>query len=176
LANVLHKQEIAEVLFRRVRASDRRDIELALTCYHDGATEEHEGFSGTAVEFLSEHSMSAPTSTGQVTCLWHSLTNVLIDLQGEDANVESYYFGVVVRNSDQGSMHCQIGGRYVDKFAYRNSRWAITHRTVVCDWSKVAPAAPSYWELTGQDETKIIKGVFGSGDPLYAAFDLARGY
>ena len=46
VAALIAKQEITEVLYRRARAGDRRDVELALSCYHEGATEEHEGFTG----------------------------------------------------------------------------------------------------------------------------------
>ncbi len=175
LAELIAKQEITEVLYRRVRASDRRDIELALTCYHEGATEEHEGYAGTAAGFLATQSMSAPGTTQRVTCLWHSLTNILIELDRENAQVESTYQGVVVRESDDGPMHCEIGGRYLDRFAYRDSRWAITNRTVVYDWSTVAPLGQSYLELVGHDETTIIKGSFGADDPLYSVLDISRG-
>lgn len=175
LAELIAKQEITDVLYRRVRASDRRDIDLALTCYHEGATEEHEGYSGTAAGFLTTQSMSAPGTTQRVTCLWHTLTNILIDLDRESAQVESTYLGVVVRDSEHGPMHCEIGGRYLDRFAYRDSHWAITSRTVVYDWSTVAPAGQSYLELVGHDESKIIKGRFGPDDPLYSVLDIARG-
>jgi len=37
----------------------------------------------------------------------------------------------------------RIGGRYLDKFAYRDGRWAIAARRVVFDWSRVDPAAPA---------------------------------
>ena len=42
VSTLLAKQEITEVLYRRARAGDRRDVDLALRCYHPGATEEHE--------------------------------------------------------------------------------------------------------------------------------------
>ncbi len=175
LRNLTDKQAIAEVLYRRVRASDRRDVGLALSCYHEGATEEHEGFSGSAADFITEQSLSSPTSNARVTTLWHALSNISIELTGEGATVESYYLGVVVREEDEVTMLCQIGGRYLDRFAWRDARWAIAHRTVVYDWSKVAPVGPSYWDLIGRDEATIIRGAFGPGDPLYTVFDVARG-
>jgi hypothetical protein len=175
LRNLTDKHAIAEVLYRRVRASDRRDVDLALSCYHEGATEEHEGFSGSAASFVTEQSLSSATSNARVTTLWHALSNIAIELAGEDAAVESYYLGVVARKEGEETMLCQIGGRYLDRFAWRDARWAIVHRTVVYDWSKVAPVGPSYWDLIGRDEATIIRGVFGPGDPLYTVFDVARG-
>jgi hypothetical protein len=175
LAELLDKQAITEVLYRRVRASDRGDAELALSCYHEGALEEHEGFSGTAAGFIKDHALSAPGSTAKVTCLWHALTNVSIELVGIEAQVESYYFAIVIRSDADHTTHCQIGGRYLDAFAYRDSRWAITHRTVVYDWSALSPEGPSYWDLIGRDPTTIITGQFGAGDPLYDVLGIARG-
>jgi hypothetical protein len=175
LRNLIDKQAIAEVLHRRVRASDRRDVDLALSCYHEGASEEHEGFSGSAAGFITDQSFSSLTSSARVTTLWHSLSNISIELAGEDAVVESYYLGVVVREEGAETMLCQIGGRYLDQFAWRDARWAIAHRTVVYDWSKVAPVGPSYWDMIGRDEATIIRGAFGPSDPLYTVFDVARG-
>lgn len=175
LRNLADKQAIAEVLYRRVRASDRRDVNLALSCYHEGATEEHEGFVGSAASFVTDQSLSSPSSNARVTTLWHSLSNISIELAGEDAVVESYYLGVVVREEGEETMLCQIGGRYLDRFARRDARWAIAHRTVVYDWSKVAPVGPSYWDLIGRDEAAIIRGAFGPSDPLHTVFGVARG-
>ena len=65
VAELLAKQEITEVLYRRARAGDRRDVELALSCYHPGATEDHEGFAGTAADFIKNVSMISPRSHGR---------------------------------------------------------------------------------------------------------------
>ena len=67
MAALIAKQQITEVLYRRARAGDRRDVELALSCYHDGATEEHEGFTGSAADFTRNVSMISPGSKAPVT-------------------------------------------------------------------------------------------------------------
>lgn len=175
LRDLIDKQEITEVLHRRARASDRRDVELALSCYHEGATEEHEGFSGTAAGFVQEQSLSSPSSTARVTTLWHSISNISIELRGEEALSESYYLGIVVRHAGDESRTCQIGGRYLDRFAWIESRWGIEHRIVVYDWSKVEPTGHSYWELVGLDQSTIVSGAFGPSDPLYTVFGIPRG-
>jgi hypothetical protein len=175
LADLLAKQEITEVLYRRARAGDRRDVDLALSCYHPGATENHEGFDGTAAEFIGDVSMISPSSTAPVTTLWHFISNVLIDLQSDEAVVESYHIAVVVRRDDGADTHSRIGGRYLDRFAHRDGVWAITHRDVVFDWSRVEEASATYWGLMGMDETKLLRGTFGADDPLYSELGVARG-
>lgn len=167
IAELHAKQQITEVLYRRARAGDRRDVDLAMSCYHEGATENHEGFDGTAAEFIRDRSMISPNSKAPVTFLWHFLSNVLIDLRGDEADVESYHIALVGRKTDaEGATHSTIGGRYLDRFAFREGRWAIVERSVVFDWSRVDPETTTYWGLVGLDESTLLRGHFGPGDPL----------
>jgi hypothetical protein len=178
LQQLLDRQEITDLLYRRARAGDRRDLELALSCYHDGATEEHEGFTGSVETFLRERSLTSPHSTAPVTCLWHFISNILIDLRGDEAAVESYHIAVVEAEPPDGeATRSIIGGRYLDEFAKRDGRWAITHRSVVFDWSRVEPitAGTAYWDLMGHDTSKILFGDFGPNDPLYELLGVNRG-
>ncbi len=169
------KQKITEVLYRRARAGDRRDVALALSCYHEGATEEHEGFSGQAADFIRNVSMISPNSPAPVIGLWHLISNVLIELDGDTADVESYHIALVSRDEGDGETQSFIGGRYLDKFAHRGGRWAITHRDVVLDWSLVGEATATYWDLVGLDGAKLLRGVFGEADPLYSHLGVERG-
>lgn len=176
IRQLIDRQAITDVLYRRARAGDRRDLELALSCYHEGATETHENFDGTAADFLREHSLVSPGSTAPVSQLWHFISNILIDLDGDAAKVESYHIAVVdMRPADSDPSRSFIGGRYLDTFARRDGRWAITHRAVVFDWSRVEPIGEAYWDLMGHDQSKLLFGTFGADDPLYSTLAVARG-
>lgn len=175
LAGLLAKQEITDILHRRARAGDRKDVELALSCYHPDATEDHEGFDGTAAEFISQISMIAPTNTAPIDSLWHFISNILIDLNGDTADVESYHLAVVIRHDHDEATESFIGGRYLDRFTLREGRWAIAHRKVVFDWSRVGPPTTSYWDVMGLDESKLLRGAFGPSDPLYSELGVHRG-
>lgn len=175
VARLLAKQEITDVLHRRARAGDRKDVELAMSCYHPDATEDHEGFQGTAAEFISQISMIAATNTAPVDSLWHFISNILIDLDGDDADVESYHLAVVIRHDNDEPTESYIGGRYLDRFSFRDGRWAIANRKVVFDWSRVSPPTTTYWQLMGLDESKLLRGSFGPDDPLYRELGVARG-
>lgn len=175
VADLFARQRICEVLYRRARGSDRRDLELALSCYHDGATENHEGFDGSAADFIKDVSMLSPTSRAPVSCLWHLLSNILIDVAGDEARVESYHIAVVVRDDPAGRTHVHIGGRYLDRFEFRHGRWAIAHRDVVFDWSRSDPAGTPYWDLVGLDRSRLLHGSFGAEDPLYSHLGVHRG-
>lgn len=175
VAELVARQQITELLYRRARAGDRRDVGLALSCYHPGATENHEGFTGPAAEFISEVSMISPKSTAPVLGLWHFVSNILIDLNGDSAGVESYHIAVVIREADGVRTQSRIGGRYLDTMAYRDGRWGIVHRDVVFDWSRVDDATLPYWEVVGLDESQLLRGKFGADDPLYSHLKAARG-
>lgn len=174
VAELYAKQQITEVLTRRARAGDRKDVDLALSCYHEGAVEMHEGFAGSAAEFIRDRSMISPNSTAPVTFLWHFISNVLVDLHGDpydSADVESYHIALVGRDAGDGETHSTIGGRYLDRFALREGRWGITERSVVFDWSRVDPATTTYWDLVGLDPATLMRGRFGTDDPVYGFLD-----
>jgi hypothetical protein len=175
VAGLLAKQEITELLYLRARAADRRDVDLALSCYHPGATEEHEGFHGTAAEFIRRVSMISPDSSAPVRSLWHFISNVLIDLSGDQAEVESYHIALVERRERDTDIQSWIGGRYLDTMTRAEGRWAISHRTVVFDWSRSDPVSTPYWDLVGLDESTLLRGRFGADDPLYTHSTVTRG-
>ncbi len=171
LQELSDKQQITEVLYLRARAGDRRDHALALSCYHEGATETHEGFSTTAEDFLLNKSLYAPDQDAPTDTMMHLITNVLIDLHGDDAFVESYHLYLATGpadtgRTDTGQTDTMVGGRYLDTFARRDGRWAITHREVIFDWSRSEPAARRFWD-SNPNQATISFGRMGPDDPLY---------
>lgn len=133
-AELAAKQAITEVIHRYCRAMDRMDAELALSCWHPGGTDDHSPlFAGTAVDFIewvwSVHAQMELTR--------HVVSNVLIELDGDSAGVESYWT-VTLRLWKHGVLYDVIGGgRYVDNFECIDGRWAIRHRQSLHDWDRV---------------------------------------
>jgi hypothetical protein len=161
---LLDKQAIAEVLYRRARAGDRADAELAHACYHPGATERHGTFDGLATEFIDVVSWTRPRPGSPIVGMQHVITNVLADFTGPDeAFVESYH---VAYCQMTGGLDATIGGRYLDRFARRDGRWAIVHRDVIFDWSRVEPETEKFWAK--HPAADFLYGQRGEKDPLYA--------
>jgi hypothetical protein len=161
---LLDKQAIAEVLYRRARAGDRSDGDLALTCYHPGATERHGTFDGLAEEFVNVVSWTRPKPGSPIVGMQHVITNILVDFEADDeAFVESYH---VAYCQMAGGIDATIGGRYLDKFARRDGRWAITHRDVIFDWSRMEPETEKFWAK--HPAADFLYGKRGDADPLYA--------
>ena len=128
------KQAITEVIHRYCRAMDRMDRELALSCWHDGGTDDHAPlFSGTAKEFVAwlwpVHAAMEVTR--------HVVSNILIRLDGNKAGVESYW-SVTLRMKKGDDLYDVFGGgRYVDDFECIDRMWAIRHRQSLHDWDVV---------------------------------------
>jgi len=139
---LLDKQAISEVLYRRARAGDRSDADLAHTCYHPGATERHGQFDGLASEFIDVVSFTRPRVGSPINGMMHFITNIICDLDGSDsAFVESYH--VAWCQMTDGT-DATIGGRYLDRFVRHDGRWAIAHRDVVFDWSRMDPETSKF--------------------------------
>lgn len=163
IARLLAKQEIAEVLYRRARAGDRSDAELAHTCYHDGATERHGLFDGTAAEFIDVVSFTRPKPGSPIKGMMHVITNVLCDFADDShAFVESYHVAWCQMTDGTDAV---VGGRYLDKFEERGGKWAIVHRDVIFDWSRVEPETEKFWDK--HPAMPFLFGKRGADDPLY---------
>ena len=161
---LLDKQAIAEVLYRRARAGDRADAELAHTCYHPGATERHGEFDGEAADFIDRVSFTRPREGNPMKGMLHVVTNVLVDFKGPDeAFVEAYHVAwcQMVDGTD-----AVIGGRYLDTFARRDGKWAIAHRDVIFDFSRMDPETAKFWDK--HPAKPFLYGKRGPDDPLYA--------
>jgi hypothetical protein len=142
LADVAAHLEIQQVLYRYCRAVDRGDAALLESVYHPGAIDNHGAFHGTGAEFAA---MLVPLMDASPRVGQHHITNILIDLTGDEADVEGYF--MALHPAPDGS-HIPVNGRYLDRFERRDGRWAITERTVVVDWS--GPAIPwSPWPSNG---------------------------
>jgi hypothetical protein len=75
--------------------------------------------------------------------------------------VESYH---VVWRFTEGT-HAAIGGRYLDRFEKVAGQWAIRHRDVVFDWSRLDLETENFWEK--HPAAPDLFGQRGPSDPLY---------
>ena len=157
LSAAADKEEIRDALFRYCRGIDRGDADLMRSAYHEDAIEHHgtfyEGPARDYCGFVVDH-------LTEVVVARHELTNIIIDLDGDSAKVESYFLSyqrMTGREEDDF-----IGGRYLDRFTRKGGKWLISERTVVFDWTwlvkpdQESPYAPSF-----------PRGTHDGSDPLY---------
>jgi len=132
IRELLVKQEIRDVLCRYCRGLDRNDKEMAYSVWHADATANYyDIYQGTgrgfidwvwvAHEALERHS--------------HQITNVLAQVDGDKAVSEAYVtVAAWTKPSDDGKQIEIIGrGRYLDRWSFRDNKWAIDHREYVSD-------------------------------------------
>lgn len=153
--------EIQQVLYRYSRGVDRGDAELIKSVYHPEAIDEHGLFNGAGMEFadLIVKEMGRCTANGA-----HHITNILIDLDGDTAKVESYFFALNPETEPEGTVS-PVSGRYLDRFEQRNGEWKIAHRKVILDWSHSALPV-SQWPL----HKKFPNGKKNEKDASYEFF------
>ena len=142
LGDLLDRAAIREVLVRYCRAADRCDEELLRSCYHQDALDRHGRFCGPAGDFASW--VIEVQRTSSVTTQ-HAVSNVVIELDGPVAWVESAFTATHVRPPGDGFGEPFLDtfwGRYVDRFEKRDGVWAIASREVVHDWSERRACGP----------------------------------
>ncbi len=125
--DIVAELSIRQALYRYCRGVDRGDAAMIASAYHPDADENHGAFQGNGAEFAA-HLVplmdSAPGVSG------HHVTNILIDREGDVAQVESYF--IAFHALDDGT-RAFVTGRYLDRFTLRNGDWRIARREVVID-------------------------------------------
>jgi SnoaL-like protein len=142
---LLDKQSIYEVLVRYCRGVDRCDEDLIRSAFHENSYDDHGYWRGPGHElapFLADRLRKANSATT------HSITNVLIELDGDLARSESQVHATLIRKGSDPVEVDVVGARYLDRLSRRDGRWRIEHRIVVLDWLNTevwrdsAPAVP----------------------------------
>lgn len=133
LALLEDREEIRQRMYSYARGTDRLDRALVEDAYHPDAHDDHGTFSGdraTAVDVIVGNPSGAPVSM-------HHLGNMLIELDGDTAHVETYFFACQANEVDGRPVTRIRAGRYLDRFERRDGGWRIAHRVVVDDWSRL---------------------------------------
>ena len=147
------REAIKDVLMRYCRASDRVDESMLRDCYWPDAQDEHMEFSGSVDEFVD---YCVPILTAMRYNM-HTIGNILIEIDGDKADVETYFRGYHSVPDEDGNRHDVFaGGRYLDNFEKRNDEWRILRRFVTVDWFREYPDTGD-WEGAGP---------FGMGDKV----------
>jgi hypothetical protein len=130
--SLLDKHAITEVLYRYCRVVDRCDVEQVDSIYWDVAVDDHGYWRGAGADFgafVCNRLMQANEHTT------HTVTNVLIEVDGDSAWSESQVLVHLIRRGSEPRTTDVMAGRYLDKFSRRGGEWRIDERTVVLDWT-----------------------------------------
>ncbi len=162
------REEIRDVLYRYCRAVDRGDIELLKSCYHPDGRDDHGFFSGRGWDFADY----VIPILAQLELSIHSLSNPLIELEGERAWVETHW-SVIHRLKRSGKLtDIWDQGRYLDEFERRNGAWKILKRVVVMDAERWSDTVSFLDMIPDDDPHKVHTGRRGDGDPVHRRHEL----
>lgn len=140
VAGLLAKQEISEVLYRVARGTDRGDLELFASGFHEDGEDYHGLANGPVAKIVANLGRSTLLLTQ------HLIGNILIELEGESAKVESLFTSFHQSRDADGQLWDEtLRGRYLDRFERREGAWKIARRVVVWDWSRMEPASEKTW-------------------------------
>jgi hypothetical protein len=129
LQALLDREAIRDCLYRYCRGIDRCDEAALRSAYWEDATDCHGAWNGSAGGFIDQALAKLRQGGRRV----HQITNVLIELHGDAAAVESSFFALQTMAA-QPAQQTFLCGRYVDRFERRAGQWRVAARTVVYDW------------------------------------------
>ena len=161
LETLCAKDAIRDCLYRINRGMDRVERGLMLSGFHSDAQICWAAPDYVALNEFIEIAMRVQAGTSRVQ---HLIGNILIDLDGDRANVESYEIGRHLTPMPDGEKDLIIAARYIDRFSNRDGVWRIERRLKLVDWIRV---------MVGEDEKyeKVPhKGVRTRDDPSYVLF------
>lgn len=168
LEQLLDREAIRDCLLRYARGLDRMDRELLENTYWPDAVDDHDNFRGLAMDFVDV--ALDRVSRMDATSLF--IGNILIELDGDAAEVETYFdcYHRMVRE-DGSRYDLNTSGRYIDRFEKRDGEWRVAHRLVKHDWFREYPSSADW-------ETGVAGHVYAPSrkpdDPVYRRAELRQ--
>jgi len=158
LSELLDRQAITDVIYGYCLAVDRLDFKAMTELYHPDGFDDHGHFGeGPVKNFFSF--VEKNVAGGSIGRVHHAVTNIVLKLDGDYAESQSWFFGFhVIEEEGKEPWDYVIIGRFLDKFEKRNGQWKIFHRRVVPD-------------MTYRTERSTMR----LDDPLAAGFHLGQG-
>lgn len=164
------REMIRDCLYRYCRGIDRGDEETLRTTYWPDAVDNHGPYQGSASGFIEWAVASFPTAERNI----HQIHNILIELRGAEAFVESYFTALSCQPGKAGTLvRWHLAGRYLDQFEKRGVEWRVADRLVVFDWAERLPLPEGSEGERFGPRTPI--GSPYPNDPVYAMLNRANG-
>ena len=154
------KQEIHDLLMKYCRGVDRGDRNLIAEVFHPDGVDDHGDFvvNASDVPDLFVAMVKRSPKGGM-----HFIGNILIELDGDTAYAESYFWAVKDVDRGDGSVIRIRAGRYVDRLERRGGKWQVHERVLVDEFNRI----DSVSESIGPRE-RYQWGRRDRDDPVYA--------
>lgn len=141
LQTMLAKEEIREKINNYSRSMDRIDRELGYSLFSEDSYMDYgDWYTGSGPGFID---VVCDFHTAYATAHQHHMTNITIEVNGDEAASETYVDMVMRLPGEDGTVVAQnVHGRYFDKWVLENGEWLMKFRTFVRDLGEEAPIAP----------------------------------
>jgi hypothetical protein len=132
--DAVDRAALTELVHRYAVAVDRRDNRLYRSCFLPDATFDLEGVVKHGEDFLDPTKRLKPeeirgiAGIDRVERSTHAMTDVLIELDGDNATIESVVIAYLIGPRDGDPAMVVRGVRYSDNAVRRGSEWKIAHR------------------------------------------------
>lgn len=155
------KEAIRECVHRIDRGIDRIDPDILRTAFHSDAQVQWLSPEPVPVNEWLQNAGKIREMTRQAQ---HLIGNILIELNGETANVESYELARHLTRMGDEWKDLIYSARYLDKFSRRDGAWKIDFRIKIMDWMRILEGSDAAYD------NAPIKGSRDKGDLSYKMF------
>ena len=163
LREILDKQAIAELLYAYGEAIDRRDQKLLQSVFTEDCQLHYGAYDHPAKVLVESWGADKPPS---FLMTHHLYGNIVVRFHGADRARSITYFFAQHQAAHGGQiMDEMVRGRYLDRLIKQDNQWRFTERTIVFDWSRVAPADSTHWWDAPGNPAKV--GAHGQADPAH---------
>jgi hypothetical protein len=165
-----NREAIRDCLYRYCHGIDRCDETALRSVYWEDAIDCHGAWNGSATGFIEQALLKLKAGGRRV----HQVNNVLIELHGVEAAVQSSFIALQA-TAAQPAQETFLCGRYLDRFERRLGEWRVAARIVVYDWieERTRPElALDDASLFGQRNPVAANAPI---DPIYALLHSVRG-
>jgi ketosteroid isomerase-like protein len=152
---LLDRQAISDVLHRYARGIGRHDVDLVESCYYPDAIEDHGFYVGPGRGVAERANLDHQDLLRHQ----HHITTNVVDLDGDTAHAETYYFVVMRGKSGLTNL---VSGRYISRLERRNDEWRIAARVVMVETNTQIPTA----DMEATDQL-FASGTFDRSDLSY---------
>jgi hypothetical protein len=159
IEEVAARLAILEILNLHSRGIDRREAAWLKSAYWPDAVVDYGSYKGEAHTFAD---ILVAVLGEQYEMTQHFLGNTLFDIRGQTAKTESYVTAHHLLVGGREDLY--YSGRYLDVLDCRDSRWKLSSRTVVMDWSRRLEVED---ERTTKAFVDLAKGTNDAEDPLH---------
>jgi hypothetical protein len=166
---LLDREAIRDCLYRYCRGIDRADEAALRSAYWPDAHDRHGAYDGSADGFIAQALTKLRAGGRRV----HAITNVLIELHGEVAAVESAFLALQA-TAAAPTRETFLCGRYVDRFERRDGEWRVADRTVVYDWIEERERPEFAADDAALFGPRRPNGGIAPDDPIYTLLGAVR--